>query len=181
MTFFPTPCFDLIKGFAGIHPAKFHHKKVATMMAAYIEYFREEYESDESIPLIYEIKFTAEWLDHNEPLRDRIPFEQVWQNVRDKYDNFCYTYSFDLYLIQWNKVYTKPEEQLGWLKLTTKPDLPRNLDGEYSSGWTPASCYTFTHTELQQFCEVNKIPLAPYSNLTTQEMIRIILGHHFDE
>jgi hypothetical protein len=181
MTFFPTPCFDLIKGFAGIHPAKFHHKKVATMMAAYIEYFREEYDHHESIPLIYEIKFTAEWLEDTEHLCDRIPFRQTWEDTRNKHDNFCYTYSFDLYLIQWNKVYTKPVEQLGWLKLTTKPDMPRNLDGGYSYGWTPASCYTFTHTELQQFCDVNKIPLAPCSNLTTQEMISIILGHHFDE
>ena len=175
MTFFPEPSFDLIKEFAGINQAKFHHKKIARMMDVYIEYFRVAYNNGETIPIVYEIKFTAECLEDS--THDR--------NCRDKYDNFRYTQALDLYLIQWEKVYTKPLEELSWLKLTTKPDPPRNTFRddfpELTPDMTSESCYIITYAELIHFCRVNAIPTNSYINLNRLSIISLILRYNFDD
>ena len=182
MPYFPEHCFDLIKGFAGIHPAKYHQKKIATMIDDSVDYWKEARQCGELIPLVYEIKFGEEYLEnwkagfpqliYGESARDLKDYHEALSSLGD----FKFTHSFELYLLTWNKVYAEHSQNAVWLKLTTKPSTTLNSDGLFSS----QSRWPVKVPELKQFCIDNNIPKKKYSTLNKQELITLIQHYNFD-
>ena len=182
MPYFPDPCFDLIKGFAGIHPAKYHQKKIATMIDSCVKYWKEARQCGELIPLVYEIQFRQEWIDDWEAGRSHLIYGEDARELEDYYEalsslgDFKFTHSFELYLLTWNKVYAEHSQNAVWLKLTTKPSTTLNTDGVVCS----LSRWPVKVPELKQFCIDNNIPKKKYSTLNKQELITLIQHYNFD-
>jgi len=172
MPYFPEPCFHLIKAYAGIHPAKYHCKNIATMVSSRQEQFREIYKGGKSVPLVYEIQFLEENVCN---ASNDTELEDALSNVEE----CCLTQSITFYFIDsinWQqRQLTLPS--LVWRKLTTKPSPPYfSVDAQqYAS-----SCYMITFNELTQFCKVNNIKKKQYAKRNKQELISLILHYNFD-
>ena len=177
MPYFPEYCFNLIKAYAGIHPAKYHQKKIATMIDSSVKYWKEARLHGETIPLVYEIKFLEQYVEdwengfpdlrNGEYLRDAIDYRETLATLED----FKFTQSFELYSIVWNNVYSQHSHRLVWLKLTTKPG---------TVAYSCCSCWPMNVAELKQFCSDNKMPKKKYSNLNKQDLISLIQHYNFD-
>jgi len=182
MPYLPEPCFNLIKRFAGIHPAKFHQKKIATMIDHSVDYWNQARLCGEVIPLVYEIHFGEKWIEDWEAGFPNIN-EEVWQDMNDYHEairslnDFKFTQSFEIYSIAWNKVYTKQSHNQVWLKLTTKPTS--NYFGP-GAGDFSRSFWPMNVTEMKQFCIDNKMPKQIYSNLNKPDLISLIQHYNFD-
>ena len=61
MTYFPSNCFSLIKEFADISEARYHHNKLAKMVKAHVAFCYEKYNRrNECFPLVYKMQFLEE-------------------------------------------------------------------------------------------------------------------------
>jgi hypothetical protein len=173
MTYFPEVCFDRIKAYAGIHPARYHNKKIATMVDARREHFREIYKRGRPIPLIYEIQFLEEQVCC---ASNDTELEDAHSNV----DECCLTHAIAFYFIDsinWQQRQIT-RQSLVWRKLTTKPSLPYfSVDAQqYAS-----SCYMITLNELTQFCRNNNISKKRYTKLNKHEIISLLLHYNFED
>jgi hypothetical protein len=187
MPYLPEPCFHLIKAYAGIHPAKYHQKKIATMIDDSVEYFEDCLwggHVDCPIPPIYKIIFWEEWLEKRLAYRGNAYDGPLLAEAHHLYDTVAGTierlrinYSWQIYLISIDKMHNKSPPDLVWLKLTASVDPPGYVNSSHTTARD--SCYDTTITELQEFCEVNEIPKSAYANLTKPEMISLILKYPF--
>ena len=61
MTHFPSNCFSLIKAYAYISEARYHHNKVAKMVKEHIVFSYKEFDGrNDCFPLVYKIQFLEE-------------------------------------------------------------------------------------------------------------------------
>jgi len=187
MTYLPELCFELIKDFAGINGAAFHHKKIANMMNHYIDHFKEASDAGEIIPLVYEILFREEELiriRRNEGLRWlRLdpPTQSLYAN--DLYQtiiNYRFSNRWNNYEMYNSTVYDNPPASMVWLKLTTKPSPPCDTERVSMDTSSRNSCYHVKVKDLKQFCIVNKLPKKQYSALPKRDLISFILKYDFD-
>ena len=188
MSYFPAGCFDLIKEFADINGARFHHREVARMIKSHLAYcqrieWRRECTCDNYTPLVYKILFAEERL---EDMRVQARTSgvghtyQMWtilKSMVEERDNLQFNQALAMHLIQWEKTQTRPQPEMLWLKLTTKPDPPCETD-DVSLDTSPS--YDMSVNELEQFCMENQIPQEQYANLNKQGLISLILTYNFD-
>ena len=200
MTYFPAACFDLIKEFADINGARYHHREVARMIKSHLAYckrieWRRGCTCDNYTPIVYKILFAEERLKdmraHTPDIGHTYQFILLHKEQEEEYDNLKFNQALAMHLIQWEKTQTRPpSERLWWektqtrppserlwLKLTTKPDPPRETD-DVSLDTSPS--YDMSVNELEQFCIVNQLPQEQYANLNKQELISLILKYNFD-
>lgn len=190
MPYLPEHSFNLIKEFAGIHPAKYHQKKIATMIDDSVEYFEDllwnlPLASEYPIPPIYKIIFWEEWLEKRLAYRGNAydgpllaEAHHLFDTVAVNIESLRIDYSWKIYLISIDKMYNKSTPDLVWLKLTARVDPPGYVNSSHTTARD--SCYDTTIDELQEFCEVNKIPKYEYANLTKPEIISLILKYPFE-
>ena len=202
MTYFPPECFNRIKEFAGIHPARYHNNKIAAMIENRLSYLGEAWLYGKvvpHIPLVYQIIYLEEWCvlrasNHwHRSLECQWPHDGVsnkdYHETRKALDEVRFKLDFRLYLIGWNRVYRHLTQNHVWLKITTKIQQPTSRRW-INNGWQlRTSCNTASRDscehlyvpELKQFCEENSIPKKRYSNLTRPELISLIQNYNFDE
>ena len=185
MSYFPAECFDLIKDFADINGARYHHREVARMIKSNLAYCQRTDLPGSSTPLVYKILFAEERL---EDMRVQANTSGVghtylfWpmQDLREERDDLKFNQAWAMHLIQWEKTQTRPQPEMLWLKLTTKPDPPCETDDVSLDPTGSNSCYNVFVNELEKFCMENQIPQNQYANLNKQELISLILKYNFD-
>jgi hypothetical protein len=191
MPYIPDECFNLIKKFAGIHPARYHHNKIAAMIENRLTCLGEAWRCGKvvpHIPLVYEIIYLEEWCHDWQDGLDCVG-DKDYHETRKTLDEVRFKLVYRLYLIAWNKTYRHLTQNHVWLKITTKIETAtsRRL---INNGWlirtccntaSRDSCEHLYVPELKQLCEENNIPQKLYSNITRIGLISLIQHYNFED
>lgn len=192
MTFLPQKCFTLIKEFAWMHPARYHHKKIAVIIETLLQSLKDAWRYGEvvpHIPLVYKINYLEEACLDWHAGRIISTGGRDYHEIRKALDEVRFKLDVRLYLIAWNKVYRHLTQNHVWLKITTKIELATSrrlinngwLIRTYCNTATRDSCEKIYVPELKQFCKENNIPKQQYSSLTRTGLISLIQNYNFDE
>jgi hypothetical protein len=177
MPYIPDECFNLIKKFAGIHPSRYHHNKIAAMIENRLTCLREAWRCGKvipHIPLVYEIIYLKKWCHDWQDGLDCVG-DKDYHETRKTLDDRRFKLDYRLYMIDWNKTYRHLTQNHVWLKLTNK------IESAYHQRVQGSSCEHLYVPELKQFCEENNIPQKLYSNLSRIGLISLIQPYNFED